>query len=212
MKLHYKKIFISIFFIFSITNCYSQNDEKIVKKVKINNINKNSKVMKLDRKKLEKYKKNKFKYTDNDSIFKLKDFDKEYKEIKNKIGEKLTTVNVYDKDNLKLIGEGNYIFDFPIGTHTDYDSKGKIIKEKNFDKDFPFSFQKLKQKLLNDFNINIDNIKLDLKINRGLDTSDMKYKYTIILYNEGRLTYRVILIDGITGNTIKDLKNVRALD
>lgn len=227
MKLPYTKILVFIFLIFSVISCNGQKEEQIVKKVKINNTNKsinntskksngtNKKgkvVKKLDRKKLEKYKmNNQLRYTENDSIFKLDDQQKTYREVKNKIGDQLKTVSFYDKNKLVLLAEGNYMFDFPIGIHISYDLEGNIIKEQDFDKDFPFNFQKLKQKLLNEFNINLDNTKLDLEINRGLDTSDMKYNYTIFLYNEGRLTYRYILVDGVTGNTIKDL-NVRALD
>lgn len=227
MKLHYIKILISIFFIFSIMSCIGQKDEKNVEKMKIKNSNKEinsinkgsdspnkkNKIMKkLDRIKLAKFKKeNQYKYTQNDSVFKLEDQGKIYREIKNKIGEKLAIVNVYDKNKLVLIGEGSFMFNCPVGIHRDYDLEGNIIQEKNFDKDFPFTFINLKQKLLNEFNINIDNPKLDLRIDRSSTPSEKKSKYEILLYNELRSKYRYILIDGVTGKTIKDL-NVRAID
>jgi len=227
MKLHYIKILISIFFIFSVMSCNGQKDQKNVEKMKIkksnkeiNSINKgsdstnkkNTIMKKLDRIKLAKFKKeNQYKYTENDSVFKLEDQGKIYREIKNKIGEKSATVNVYDKDKLVLIGEGSFMFNCPVGIHRDYDLEGNIIQEKNFDKDFSFTFINLKQKLLNEFNINIDNPKLDLRIDRSSTPSEKKSKYKILLYNELRSQYRYILIDGVTGHTIKDI-NVSALD
>jgi hypothetical protein len=190
-------------------SCYAQ---KTVKTTNSNSTNKPSKIVKkLDKKKLEKYKKNKFKYTENDSIFILEDQGENYKEIKNKVGDHLTIVNVYNKQKLLLVGKGNFMFDFPIGTHTDYDLKGNITKKKNFDKDFPFSFQQLKQKLLQEYSINVDDINFDLDIRRGLDTSDMKYEYTVLVYKKGRVYYRCLLIDGKTGKTIKDI-NTKILD
>jgi hypothetical protein len=213
MKLHYKNILTYAFSIFFIISCNVQKNEKNVKDTKINGVTKNIKTMKkLDKIKLEKYKKdNQFKYIESDSIFKLEDHGEKYKEIKNKIGERLTTINVYDKDKLVLIGNGNYMFDFPIGIHRDYDLDGNIIQEKNFDKDFPLSFRELKQKLLNEAKINIDDTTIDLSMNRGLDSSDMKHKYYLTLYAKDRTSYRYIIIDGVTGNILKDL-NVRALD
>jgi len=220
MKIQYKKILVSVIFIFFIISCNCQKNEKIVKVVKINNTtkkineaNKNNKVMKkLDKIKLEKYKKNnEFKYTENDSIFKLEDHGEIYKEIKNKIGEHLKIVNVYDKDKLVLIGEGSFMFNCPVGIHRGYNLEGKIIQEKNFDKDFLFTFVNLKQKLLKEFDINIENKTLDLRINRSSNPLEKKSKYEIFLYNELRSQYRYIVIDGINGHTIKDL-NVRALD
>lgn len=188
-------------------SCYAQKTVKTT-----NSTNKTSKVVKkLDKKKLEKYKKNQFKYTKNDSIFKLEDQGENYKEIKNKIGENLTIINVYNKQKLLLVGRGNFMFDCPIGIHTSYDLKGNIIQKKNFDKDFPFSFQQLKQKLLKEFGINIENKTLDLRINRSSNPLEKKSKYEIFLYNELRSQYRYIAIDGANGNTIKDL-NVKALD
>ncbi|UFH35063.1 hypothetical protein [Flavobacterium acetivorans] len=227
MKLRLKNILISMIFIFSVMSCNSQKDEKNVEKMKIKNSNKeinsinkgsdssdkkNKITKKLDRIKLAKFKKeNQYKYTENDSVFKLEDQGKIYREIKNKIGEKLATVNVYDKDKLVLIGEGSFMFNCPVGIHKDYDLEGNIIQEKNFDKDFPFTFINLKQKLLNDFNINIDNPKLDLRIDRSSTPSENKSKYEILLYNELRSQYKYIVIDGMNGHTIKDL-NVHALD
>ncbi|MDQ6531273.1 hypothetical protein [Flavobacterium sp. LHD-85] len=219
MKIQFcKKLHILAFLLFLIMNSCGQANEKgnnkpinnVMEKNKISNTKKNMK--KLDQKILEKYKKNnQLTFTENDSIFKLDDQFKTYRETKSKKGEHLKTVSFYDKNKRHLLAEGNYLFDFPIGIHTSYDLEGSIIKEQNFDKDFPFSFQELKQKLLHDFNINTENINLDLRIDRGLDTSDMKFKYTIFLYSNDRLTYRFIVIDGTTGDTIKDL-NVKSLD
>ncbi|MGG7035085.1 MAG: hypothetical protein ACI7YS_07825 [Flavobacterium sp.] len=214
MKLYYYKNILSYaFFVFFVIGCNGQKDNKSVKDTIINSKYKKDTVMKkLDKVKLEKYKtENQFKYTENDTVFKLEDQGENYKEIKNKIGERLKTINIYDKSKLVLIGEGKYLFDFPIGIYKEYDLKGNVVKERNFDEDFPFTFQDLKQKLLNESHVNIENTDVDIDINRGLDTSDMKYKYYLTLYNEDRSSYRYILIDGATGNTIKDL-NVRALD
>lgn len=222
MKIKNIKLLSFVLFYFFMMSCHGQKKEKsnYNNKTQINTSrindgsqNKQYKVMKkLDKNKIEKYKKNaEFKYTENDSVFKLEDQGRTYREIKNKIGEHLKVVNIYDKDKLVLTGEGNFMFDCPVGIHRDYDSNGNIKKEKNFDKDFPFTFINLKQKLLKEFGINIENKALDLRIDRSSQPSEHKSKYEILLYNELRSHYRYIVIDGATGNTIKDL-NVKALD
>lgn len=222
MKLQYIKILVLVFFIFPIMSCNGQKDDKIIKEAKSKNSNKEinssnkksnipnkkNKVMKkLDKNKLEKFKKNnQFSFKENDSIFKLDDQDKTYREVKNKIGEKLKTVSFYDKNKLVLLAEGNYMYDCPIGIHISYDLEGNIIKKQNFDEGFTFTFLNLKQKLQKEANINIDDTSLDLSISRGIDK-----KYYLTLYAKDRTSYRSIVIDGATGKILEDL-NVRALD
>mgnify|MGYP003575973033 CR=1 FL=1 len=214
MKLNSKNICICIIFIFSIMSCNSQKKEKIKKNVKIDTISNKSadtpkqiKAMKkLDSAQLDKYEKTN-KYIENDSVFELRDQGKSYQEIRNKIGEKLTTVSIYDKDKRVLTNNGEFMFDFPIGIHTEYDLKGNVIHQRNYDDDFPFTFTNLKQKLLLEFDIDVKNNILDLRINRSPNPSI----YQIILYNERRSKYRSIQIDGINGNTISD-STLRAID
>jgi hypothetical protein len=214
MKPFYKYRVIYIFFIFFIISCNNQKREEIlenfknnIKNKKSNSPNKQNKTMKkLNKAILEKYKKNN-KYIENDSLFEMRDQGDRYQEIKSKIGGKLKSVSTYDKEKLVLIDKGDFMFDFPLGIHIKYDLEGNTIQERNYDEDFPLTFENLKEKLLNEFNINIENNNLDLHINR----SSTPPNYTVILYNEDRSKYRIIDIDGITGEIIDD-KIFRSMD
>ena len=193
-----------ILLLFSIISCNGQNKRKNDNGTTLKKTEKKIKTIKnLDTQKLEKYKSNnQLKYTENDTVFVLEDQGKSYQEIKNKIGENLKTVNIYDKEKLVLTFEGNRFFNFPIGINKQYNLNGDVIYIKNFDDDFPFGLPELRTKIISEFNIDINIFNEHLFINREFDSSSNKFCYDVSIYSVDGSSYRYIVIDGSTGDTI----------
>ena len=207
MKLNYNSLFYALL-IFSVIGCNGQKEKHstTAKSDELHNINSRT-MKKMDTEKFERYNTEQFKYVENDSVYKLEEHGAEYKEIKSKIGENLSIINVYDKNTLVLTCEGKLFGEFPLGLYKNYDLKGNLISEKNFDDDYAFSLEDLKQKMISEFKINIDLESDRLVINRGFDKSENKNNYTIRYYSPDKYSFRYIMIDGTTGQTVYDKPN-----
>ncbi len=206
MKIVNTKSVIFLLIMLFIVSCNGQEKSKKGEKRTLKKTEKKIKIMKkLDAKKFATYKSSdQLKFIEKDTFFSLEDQGKTYQEIKNKVGENFKKVNVYDKEKLILTFEGNRFFNFPIGTNKGYDLNGNIIYEKNFDDDFPFSISDLRTKIMTEFGADINVFNNQLIVNRGHDSSINKYCYDVSIYANDGSNYRFIVVDGVTGEILKN--------
>jgi hypothetical protein len=108
----------------------------------------------------------------------------------------------YYKENYVLKAEATYFHKFPVGISRKYDSKGKVIEEKDQDANYNFSVEALIIKMRSEFGIDI--AKLDsVGVDRRYEGSE--YTYVVAIPQIDPISsMREIKISGNTGNLISD--------
>ena len=142
------------------------------------------------------------KYVSNDTTFELYNNTDSFKEIVNVQGQIITKNSVYDKQTMRLISEHNLFFNCLVGVSNFYNKRGKLIKQIDQDKNYPFSIYKIIEKLQSDYKIDVWAEKQKLSILRSGPRNN-RFRY-FILYYISRITSRSIIIDGVTGEVLED--------
>lgn len=137
-----------------------------------------------------------------DTVYELYDNGSNFKEITILKDQIIKKAKYYDKQKLRLISETNLFFNCPVGIYKFYNEKGKLIKQINSDKNYPFSIYDLTDKLRTDYKIDVLTDKAIISITRS-ESIDGNYKY-FVLYYLNHLKYRSIIIDGTTGKVLED--------
>ncbi|MFA7445135.1 MAG: hypothetical protein WCY89_04250 [Flavobacteriaceae bacterium] len=122
-----------------------------------------------------------------------------------KLEENISTYEVYDKKSLTLFRTGQRFFHTPIGIQREYNSKGELIKEKNWDKDFKLSVDDVISLAKEKLNIDINKKTRGLFVSRGFDEDRNKYIYSISLRIDVVFS-REVIIDAENGEIIYDEK------
>ena len=107
----------------------------------------------------------------------------------------ITLIYAYHKNNL-LKAKGQQFYGMIYGTWKEYDEKGKMIKETNYDKDYKFSVTDLEKKMNEEYKVNILDIKQTHSVSR------FKGNYKIICDPIAEVIFTEYEIDGTTGKTI----------
>ena len=154
---------------------------------------------KFDKKKFDELKKNNLTfYFINDSI-KI-----EFEELENNFYEKrintkslFSEVKYFDKKSKLLISETTFFQSNPIGVSKEYDSKGNVIKQINFDIHFSYSLDQLRADFISDFQIDIFDSHQKCNVIRDSDTdTSTYYQITQSLDND---KFRCWSINGMKG-------------
>lgn len=199
------KIFLFLLLIFVCQiSCTGQKKESTQKKVKSSKIIKKRIMKKFDIKMFnEKQSNGKFVSERNDSIVELIDDGNCFREIIRKKNENFEYYSEYDKNNHQIVKEGKMFSKFPFGKHKTYNDKGEIVKEEDYDKDYPFSIDDLILKMKKDFKIDININKEKLSVNRFIKDVDKKPYYRIV-YPLDNYSFRLIIVNGVTGDIYED--------
>ena len=199
-----KIIFILIITCIIQTSCKGQNDKNIDNNKNSEKIKSKKIMKKLDENTIAKFKSlNKQQYIDNDTIYKLEEFDKIYSSSTKSLKGFITEYETYDKQTLKIKRYGKQFKGIYVGIHKFYDEKGNIEKIINFDDGFDFTVDDLILKMSNEFNTDIINSK-DIDVARGTGKPYMipTYNITFPVFDENKI--RTIILDGVTGEVLED--------
>ena len=79
-----------------------------------------------------------------------------------------------------LIAVGQLFYSFPVGISKEYDSEGKLFRERNFDEGFAFSVEDLAAKMLADYKIDIMNADNVYRLARGIYSTDPLVSYYLV--------------------------------
>ena len=82
-----------------------------------------------------------------------------------------------------LIAVGQLFYSFPVGISKEYDSEGKLFRERNFDEGFAFSVEDLAAKMLADYKVDILNSDNIYKLNRGQNIDPPFSFYQVYCYD-----------------------------
>ncbi|WP_417369649.1 hypothetical protein [Flavobacterium beibuense] len=143
--------------------------------------------------------KNSLKYTENDTIYEIKEESSYFFELKRSVGNRFIKYYSYHKSNLSLREEGQSFSEMPIGIRKVYDEKGTMIKEINYDEDYSFSVTDLISKLKKEKQIDLNEEKYIVM--RHLEKGK---PYYFIRYPFNKSSLKYIKIDGSSGEIIFD--------
>lgn len=161
---------------------------------------KSSSMKKFDKAKYDMLKENKsLKYTENDTIYEIREENSYFLELKRSIGNRLRKYYAYDKANLLLQEEGQSFSEMQVGIRKVFDSKGNTIKEINYDESFPFSLTDLIAKLKREMQIDLNEEKYTV-----MRTVNEGKPYYFIRYPFNEISFKYIKIDGSSGEVIFD--------
>lgn len=97
---------------------------------------------------------------------------------------------------------------------TDYDNKGKIIKETNFDKNFKYSFEQIHYIVLNEKKVDIYDTRQAVALRHNTPNAIIKKYYQIHVLNSKlvgnewlSIPYYSFIIDDETGKIVKSIEN-----
>lgn len=161
---------------------------------------------KLDNNYLKKIKKEnqKIQLTENDSIIELEDNGDYYYERRQKNNEKLKKGFVYNKVTHLLVATGTLLDKLPIGIHKIYNEKGELIREINYDENFPFSVYDLIAKIKTTYQIDLNDIENDVSVGKLIDKETGKHIYVIYYDKSDNGSYKYITVDGATGQILSE--------
>lgn len=159
---------------------------------------------KFDIKKFDELKKNNLTfYFINDSI-KI-----EFEELENNFYEKrintkslFSEVKYFDKKSKLLTSETSFFQSNPIGVSKEYDSKGNVIKQFNFDIHFSYSLDQLRADFISDFQIDVFDSHQKCSVTRESDIDSFPYYQITQPLEIGKL--RFFFVNGMTGKIVKD--------
>ena len=146
-----------------------------------------------------------FQVTENDSVIETIVLHNAVQISRKRVASPYQNTRVYYKDTRTLKADVNYFHRIPIGIGRKYDSKGKIIEEKDWDKAEArtFTISMLISKMKDDFNIDLLNTT-----RIGVDTSYLTgigYTYVIhVLRTSIHGNHRRIVVDATTGEVLAD--------
>lgn len=166
---------------------------------------KNEKMKKFDKRKfrdLRKEGKNSFFLKDSTKV-KFNESEDYYSETRIEHKSQYCSVNRFYKSNESVKYSGQFFQKFPIGIHREYDEKGNLIKETNYDSDFLYSIDSLSVKLKGEYGIDINDPNLPVTIGRENHIFP-QYKIFVNLKDDLYSGYRVLVFDGHTGELIDD--------
>jgi hypothetical protein len=161
---------------------------------------------KLENNYLKKIKKEnkKIQLIENDSIIELEESSDYYVERRQKNNEALKKVFVYDKNTHLLLSTGTHLNELPIGLHKNYNEKGELIREINFDENFTFSVYDLIAKIKITHKIDLNDEKENISIRRNIDKETGKHIYVIYYDKSDNGSYKYITVDGATGQILSE--------
>lgn len=191
--------YILIFLLF--TNCKAQNNSQKTTKMKtfdIETFNKNKNHL------------NEYTFVDKDStVIEQSQWHSGYEEVIKPIESYLQTYNkYYNNGTLKLTGDF-YPKDFEKGVWKEYDEKENLIKEKDYDTPYKFTWEDI-LKLIKDRKLVMDIYGFEVTRSFGFATENIgketEKPFWAITYNKSEedMLLGVIIIDGITGKIIKE--------
>lgn len=111
---------------------------------------------------------------------------------------------IYDKKTGLITKDKFYFLDAPVGIHNDYDKDGNIIKSLNVDEGYIFTIQQLIDKMLNEYNIDLNEKNNSIRFYKLLTEDNLPRYYLYYLLNDKYGSKRLFIIDGITGDIISD--------
>ena len=113
-------------------------------------------------------------------------------------------VKVYNDSTKTILREENYLNDLSIGVDKIYYKNGGLILEKNNDEPYIFSLAQVSDKIKKECNVDIADLKLNIRTKRFVSFSDKKtyYKVEIGSKNNPRYMTDCFLIDGATGEIL----------
>lgn len=163
-------------------------------------------IKKFDNNYVKKIKKEnqKIQLSENDSIIELEDSGDYYFERRKKSNEKLKKVFVYNKITHLLLSEGTLLDKLPIGIHKNYNEKGELIREINFDENFPFSVYDLIAKIKTTYQIDLNDIENDVSVGKLIDKETGKRIYVIYYDKSDDGSYKYITAAGATGQILSE--------
>jgi len=120
----------------------------------------------------------------------------------------ISTINPYTvyksyfrNNSLQTIGKEFYQRN--IGKWIFYNENGKIVKEIDNDKPYPFSMEQLIEKIKKEYNVNLEQKTPGTWANRSIPEELKKPVYEVHLaYKDHELKRQYVLIDGTTGKTL----------
>jgi len=201
MKTQHLKIVKFIIASFFLISCNAQKKQNGMKP-----INRKIFIKKLDNNYLKKINKEnqKIQFTETDSIIELEDNGDYYFERRQKNNEKIKKSFVYNKNTHLLVATGTLLYDLPIGVHKIYNKKGELIREINYDKNFPFSIYDLIAKIKTTHQIDLNDIKENISVMRDIDKETKKNIYVIFYNKKNDGSYKYITVDGTTGQILSE--------
>jgi hypothetical protein len=106
--------------------------------------------------------------------------------------------------NTSLQAKGNEFYGLPIGIHNEYDEKGNLIKETNYDKDYKFSIDDLIKKMKEKYNYDLMNVEKTYNLNRYIDSQYTKLPIYELYYrdNKNHQVLHSYIINGNTGEVL----------
>jgi len=120
-----------------------------------------------------------------------------------KLDENYKSLEVYDKKSLTLVRTGQVFFDTPIGIHREYNSKGELVKETDYDKDFKLSLNDIISLVKEKIKADINKKGQVSHLTRRFDEDRNKYIYYIVVrINDSGC--RDVIIDAENGEIIYD--------
>lgn len=169
-----------------------KNTKIILKKFDIKNFKKHSK----GKKECE--------IVQGDSIFKRTEYNDSFYEEAKKINGKFKTVYNYYKESLIIKSTGKFFGDMPFAVAKFYNEKGEIIKEINYDKNYPFSVYDLIAKIKTTHQMDLNDPKENIDVNKTIDKKTGNYIYEILYNGKNNGSYKYITVDGITGQIFSE--------
>lgn len=142
---------------------------------------------------------NNLKYTENDTIYEIREESSYFLELKRSVGNRLIKYYSYHKSNLSLREEGQSFSEMPIGIRKVYDDKGIMIKEINYEENYSFSVTDLIAKLKREKQIDLNEEKYIVM--RHLEKGK---PYYFIRYPFNEISFKYIKIDGSSGEIVFD--------
>ena len=138
----------------------------------------------------------------NDTVFRFSKEDGKIRKEFFKRNENAKKIEIYDEKTLVLLSDITVFLDIAILYHK-YDSKGTIIQEINYEKDYRVSLNDIVSLAKAKFNIDITQKISGVSVTRGFDEHFKKNVYTLSLpVNEQ--SSRFIIIDATSKKIISD--------
>jgi hypothetical protein len=206
-----KQLIIITILSLSMINCKGQQNDT----VKQNNIKKDT---------MEYFNENKYKDWEFDQkhSFKTEKYYKKDNQIvriilfyKDEIAEEMSQINSpfkeykYYHKNTLLKNSIKQFYDFSVGITKEYDESGKLIKETNWDKNYPFKVEDLCKLIKEEYGVDLMVISEPNKnsVERRYDEDSKKHCYVVIFrylpLDEGNdARFKEIFIDGETGKIL----------
>ncbi|MFK7002222.1 hypothetical protein, partial [Flavobacterium oreochromis] len=176
---------------------------------------------------IKKYKENKtvngyiFNLNDGTQVMQIEHEDQTYTDERRQKNSPYTYFKTYHKNGvIKSIGKSFYVFN--IDTYREYDEKGKLIEEINFEKPYKFSSDELRKKIKEEYDIDIvsdytDSDQTKIKVNRWLGYKEdwNIYKKNVPMYQVAFINkkgeYVVLEINANNGETIFERINGKVI-